>query len=82
MTDEDTFSDFIEKEKLDAVDQIVNRRKLVRQFPTLRKGDEEEDAFLRETLDAIELAAINLWNPEAKKAKEFRRICSKFVDIA
>lgn len=82
MTEEQIFFGFIDKEKLDVVDQIVNRRKLSRQFPTLHKIDEKEDAVLRETLDTIELAAIDLWNPDAEASMKFRQICSKFVDIA
>jgi replicative superfamily II helicase len=82
VTNEELFSGFIDNEKLIAIDQIVNRRKLSKQFPTLRKTDENEDVLLKEALDAIELAAIDLWNPDAGTSRKFRQICSKFIDIA
>jgi replicative superfamily II helicase len=82
MTDEEIFSGYIGKEQLLTIDQIVNRRKLSRQFPALCKIDTNEDALLAETLDTIEYAAINLWNPDKEASEKFRQICNKFVEIA
>ena len=82
MTDEEIFYGYIGKEQLLAINQIVNRRKLSKQFPALYKIDTNEDALLAETLDTIEYAAINLWNPDEKASEKFRQICNKFVEIA
>lgn len=74
---------FIMADDLQRLEQIVNKRKLWKQFPSLYKECEtEEEAFLKEMLGTLEFEVIDLWDPESETAKDdFRSVCNRIVDV-
>jgi replicative superfamily II helicase len=65
------------------IDDIVTRRKLAKQFPSLRESDTQEEKLLIDFLNDIEFDAIHLWNPKNDEEKQlFAKICNRYVEIA
>ncbi len=74
--------DFIEEEKISKADRLINIGKLDKQFPHLPEIKDDEYVFLKEYLETLELAAIDLWNPEKEDSQKFKSLCNRFIDVA
>ncbi|MDR2204084.1 MAG: DEAD/DEAH box helicase [Nitrososphaerota archaeon] len=79
----DVLAKFIGPKNVDKIQTIVQRRKLSKTFPTLSQQQlDGNNSYIEKMLDALQLSAINLWNPEsADDINKFKVISNRIVDL-
>ena len=81
MTINSVLLNYLDEEELAYAKEIINRRKISKNFPDFLIKKKEEDTFLSNVLNKMEFAAISIWNPEKENADKFREICSNYFEI-
>jgi replicative superfamily II helicase len=67
---------------LDEAREIVNKRKLIKYFPYIPDGNDNNELLL-EVLDSLEFLAVDIWNSNNGEDRErFVKICNEYFEIA